>query len=86
MKSKVSLIEGEGHQAWLRRAGCEPDQASLMAVIGPILDGLSEVHAKGLLHRDIKPDNILVSRSGQPIKQWKAPGYAPGGLLSAALA
>jgi serine/threonine protein kinase len=63
----MDYVEGESYQARLRRAGCEPDQASLMAVVGPILDGLSEVHAKGLLHRDIKPDNILISRRGHPI-------------------
>ena len=31
----------------------------------PILDGLEQVHAKNLLHRDIKPDNIyLVDQGG----------------------
>ncbi len=33
-----------------------------------MLDALGHVHAQGLLHRDISPDNILVSKdSGQPI-------------------
>ena len=33
----------------------------------PILDGLQEVHAKGFLHRDIKPQNIYVTSTGRPI-------------------
>jgi serine/threonine protein kinase len=47
----MEYVDGESYEARLRRIGREPDQASLMAVIGPVLDGLSEVHAKGLLHR-----------------------------------
>jgi serine/threonine protein kinase len=60
-------VDGESYEARLRRIGREPDQTTLMSVIFPILDGLSEVHAKGLLHRDIKPENILINRRGQPI-------------------
>jgi serine/threonine protein kinase/TPR repeat protein len=63
----MDYVEGESYEARLKRIGTEPDQASLMAVIGPILSGLEEVHAHGLLHRDIKPENILIDRRGQPI-------------------
>jgi len=63
----MDYVEGESYEARLRRIGREPDEASLMAVMGPILDGLEEVHAKGLLHRDIKPENILINARGQPV-------------------
>ena len=63
----MDYVEGETYEARLRRIGREPDQASLMAVIGPLLDGLNEVHEHGLLHRDIKPENILINRRGQPV-------------------
>jgi formylglycine-generating enzyme required for sulfatase activity/serine/threonine protein kinase len=33
----------------------------------PILDGLREVHEKGFLHRDIKPQNIYLTKDGRPI-------------------
>jgi len=32
-----------------------------------ILNGLVEVHKKGLIHRDIKPDNIFIKNNGLPI-------------------
>ena len=63
----MDYVEGETYEARLRRIGRDPDQASLMAVIGPLLDGLREVHEHGLLHRDIKPENILINRRGQPV-------------------
>jgi len=60
-------LEGESYETRLRRIGREPDQASLMRVIGPLLDGLQEVHAANLLHRDIKPENILFDKRDNPI-------------------
>ena len=32
----------------------------LRKILGPILNGLEEVHRLGVLHRDIKPDNIIL--------------------------
>ena len=63
----MDFVEGESYEARLRRIGKEPDQASLMAVMGPIMEGIEEIHAKNLLHRDIKPDNILIDKRGKPV-------------------
>ncbi|XHR28772.1 MAG: SUMF1/EgtB/PvdO family nonheme iron enzyme [Chthoniobacteraceae bacterium] len=63
----MDYIEGESYEARLRRINHEPDEHSMRQLIEPLMDGLEEVHSTGLLHRDIKPDNILLRRDIQPI-------------------
>lgn len=42
-------------------------QESLYALIIRILDALDYLHRRHLLHRDIKPGNILITRLGMPV-------------------
>jgi len=40
--------------------------AEAVTVMLQLLDGIEAAHAKGIIHRDIKPDNVLISRYGEP--------------------
>ncbi|MEP7295367.1 MAG: protein kinase [Burkholderiales bacterium] len=52
----------------VRRSMSEPPtEAWLLALLGPLLDALSMLHAEGIYHRDIAPDNVLLSSDGMPI-------------------
>ncbi|MBI3367358.1 MAG: serine/threonine protein kinase [Burkholderiales bacterium] len=44
--------------------GRHPDEAQLRAWLAPLLDALEVMHAEQCYHRDIAPDNILLTPSG----------------------
>ena len=50
---------GPSLKAW-RRKRREVREETIVALFAPLLDGLQAVHEAGYLHRDIKPDNIIV--------------------------
>lgn len=60
----MELLEGESLSGWLRRAGGKLAAIEAVAVAGQVLEVLDLAHAHGILHRDIKPGNIFVIRSG----------------------
>nr|MBS0019156.1 serine/threonine protein kinase [Gammaproteobacteria bacterium] len=43
------------------------DEATLLQLIFPLLDGLTAVHAVNLIHRDIKPANIFIRKDDSPV-------------------
>ena len=44
-----------------------PQQAELDTLLVPLLNALEALHAAGIYHRDISPDNILIRDDGTPV-------------------
>ena len=57
---------GQDLKHWLHRRQFV-SESKLKSIIGPIIDGLEEVHRHNFIHRDIKPANILVRDNGSPV-------------------
>jgi tRNA A-37 threonylcarbamoyl transferase component Bud32 len=72
----MKFIEGESLGAVAKRLrsddpavaaaerGAWPDERILMTFL-KVLDGLGYAHARGVVHRDIKPDNIMLGTHGE---------------------
>jgi hypothetical protein len=63
----MPYLEGRTLAEVLRTEGPLPVERAL-GMVEPILDALQHAHDHGLVHRDVKPDNILIeARSGRPL-------------------
>jgi len=60
----MELIEGGTLRELLRERGPMPPHA-VVAVLRPVLGGLGVAHRAGLVHRDVKPENVLISDDGE---------------------
>ena len=61
----MSYVEGQTFKQYLEQHGGKLGFEEALGMLAPLMDTLKEVHAVGMLHRDISPDNIYVTRSGQ---------------------
>ena len=60
----MELLEGEPLAQVIRRDGAMPAER-VLAWTDELLDVLASAHAQGIVHRDIKPDNLFVLTDGR---------------------
>ncbi|MBN8645395.1 MAG: serine/threonine protein kinase, partial [Planctomycetes bacterium] len=61
----MEIVEGETVHERILRKGMLDEEESLDIVLA-VARALSHAHAKGLVHRDVKPKNIIVTEGGVP--------------------
>ncbi|MEU9166414.1 serine/threonine-protein kinase [Streptomyces sp. NPDC048420] len=60
----MELVDGPSLEAVLRKRGpLDPQEAA--GIGAKVMDALAAAHQVGVLHRDVKPGNILLDRSGR---------------------
>ena len=62
----MELVDGTDFMSYVR-TGTGFDEAKLRAAFSDLILGLEALHSNGLVHRDVKPDNIIVTQEGRAV-------------------
>jgi serine/threonine-protein kinase len=60
----TEFVDGITLDEFMRKHAGPFSQAQARKVVTSILRGLDAIHSAGLIHRDVKPENVLLSESG----------------------
>ncbi len=59
----MEYVPGEDLKSFIRRSG-HLNEAKALGLARQIAEGLAEAHRLGVIHRDLKPHNIMIDRDG----------------------
>ena len=60
----MEYVQGISLRSWLEQNGEVPSFDEALEMLRPVVLALANIHKKGLLHRDITPDNLMVGANG----------------------
>lgn len=60
----MDFIEGTSFDEYLKDRGGKIPYEEAAQILLPVMDALNVVHSKGIVHRDVTPDNIYITKDG----------------------
>ncbi len=61
----MEYLDGQTLKEYMAEKGGRLDVEESLRTTGFILDGIASIHKKGIIHRDISPDNVYMLRDGR---------------------
>ncbi len=78
----MELLRGRSLGAWARSGAPTVDLPRALALLIQICDGLAAAHAVGVIHRDLKPDNIIIVGTPDGAEQVKLLDFGVAKLIN----
>ena len=60
----MEYIDGCSFQEYIQNHGGRLSWAETARIMFPVMNALAEIHENGIIHRDVTPDNIYISKNG----------------------
>lgn len=79
----MEYIEGQNLKDYLKDRGGLLPEAEALQIIKPVVNALAKVHEAGIIHRDISPDNIMLTFSQGKIEDVKLIDFGAARMTSA---
>ncbi|KIZ00183.1 hypothetical protein MNEG_7778 [Monoraphidium neglectum] len=64
-------------EAIANNGGRLPERVAARRIVGPLLRTLAHLHSRGIVHRDIKPEHILLAADGLRVADFSTAAYLP---------
>lgn len=61
----MEYLDGISLKKYLQRKGGRLPCDEILSVLRPVIESLASVHKLGLIHRDISPDNIMITKNNE---------------------
>ena len=61
----MQYLDGTDLKQYLNRRGDKLGESESIQILMPVTEALKEIHKTGIIHRDISPDNIFMTKDGQ---------------------
>jgi serine/threonine protein kinase len=63
----MDYVEGKTFEQWLRDRPNLPTPEEIRPILEPVIEALDYLHSMNFIHRDIAPDNIMITADGRPV-------------------
>ncbi|MDD6637737.1 MAG: protein kinase [Lachnospiraceae bacterium] len=60
----MDYVQGISFQKYIREQGGKVSWQDAQRILLPVMNALAAVHSKGIIHRDVTPDNIILASDG----------------------
>ncbi|MCR5236300.1 MAG: serine/threonine protein kinase [Lachnospiraceae bacterium] len=61
----MDYIEGMSFDEYIKQKGGRLSFEETFRILSPVMDALAIVHSRGIIHRDVTPDNIYITSDGK---------------------